>query len=113
LWQKGELKYKGKVVILANEKSQSHAEFTIMCLQTGDNVVTIGSQTSGADGNVSQVVMASGEKTMFSGIGIFYPDGTETQRIGIKIDVVIKPTIDGIRNRKDEVLEKAIEFVKK
>lgn len=111
--KKGELKYKGKVVLLANEKSQSHAEFTIMCLQTGDNVVTIGSQTSGADGNVSQVVMASGEKTMFSGIGIFYPDGTETQRIGIKIDVVIKPTIDGIRNRKDEVLDKAIEVVKK
>lgn len=107
----GELKYKGKVVLLVNEKSQSHAEFTTMCLQTGDNVTTIGSQTSGADGNVSRIEMVGGYKTAISGIGIFYPDNTETQRKGVKIDIEIKPTIQGIINQKDEVLEKAIEFI--
>ena len=56
IWRNGrqtntydELKYKGKVVLLVNERSQSRAEFTAMCLQTGDHVTTIGSQTSGAD----------------------------------------------------------------
>ena len=111
--KKDELKYKGKVALLVNEKSQSHAEFTIMCLQTGDNVITIGSQTSGADGNVSNIEMAGGEKTRITGIGIFYPDKTETQRKGVKIDVVVQPTIDGRIAGKDEVLEKAIELVKK
>ena len=109
----GDLKYKGQVLLLVNEKSQSHAEFTIMCLQTGDNVTTIGSQTSGADGNVSLIEMAGGEKTMITGIGIFYPDKTETQRKGIKIDVIVKPTLEGILEGKDEVLEKAIGLVKK
>lgn len=106
----GELKYKGKVVLLVNESSQSHAEFTTMCLQTGDNVTTIGSQTSGADGDVSRLEMVGGYKTAISGIGIFYPDKTETQRKGVKIDVEIKPTIQGIIDGKDEVLEKAIEI---
>lgn len=107
----GELKYKGKVVLLVNEKSQSHSEFTTMCLQTGDNVITIGSQTSGADGNVSRIEMVGGFKTAISGIGIFYPDNTETQRKGVKIDIEIKPTIQGIINGKDEVLEKAIKYI--
>ncbi len=109
--QSGDLKYKGQVVLLANERTQSHAEFTIMCLQTGDNVTTIGSQTSGADGNVSTIEMVGGYKTLITGIGIFYPDNTETQRKGVKIDIEVIPTMQGIMHGKDEVLEKAIEFV--
>ena len=104
------MKYKGKVIILVNETSQSHAEFTAMILQTGDNAITIGSQTSGADGNVDRFEMVGGYKTMITGIGIFYPDETETQRKGIKIDIEVKPTIQGIIDRKDEVLERAIEY---
>jgi carboxyl-terminal processing protease len=108
-----ELKYKGKVILLTNENAISHAEFTIMCLQSGDNVTTIGSQTSGADGNVSVFKMVDGYKTGISGIGIFYPDGTETQRKGVKIDIKVNPTIDGIAAGRDEILEKALEFINK
>jgi C-terminal processing protease CtpA/Prc len=50
---------------------------------------------------------------MISGIGVYYPDGRETQRIGIVPDIEVKPTIEGIKNGKDEVLEKAIEFIRK
>lgn len=107
----GVLKYTGEVILLVNEESQSHAEFTTMCLQTGDNVTTIGSQTSGADGNVSRFEMVGGYKTMITGIGIFYPDNTETQRKGVIIDVEVKQTIQGIIDGKDEVLEKAIEYI--
>ena len=111
IWGNGALKYKGKVVLLVNKKSQSHAEFTIMCLQKGDNVTTIGSQTSGADGNVSRIEMVGGFKTAISGIGIFYPDNTKTQRKGVKIDIKITLTIQGIINGKDKVLDKGIELV--
>lgn len=102
--------YKGKVILLVNEYVQSHAEFTGMVFQTGDNVTTIGSQTAGADGNVSYIPLIGNYKTLMTGVGLFYPDGTETQRKGLKIDIVVKPTINGIRNNRDEVLERAIEF---
>lgn len=107
----GNLIYTGKVVLLVDENSLSHSEFTIMCLQTGDNVTTIGSQTAGADGNVSRINMVGGYPTGFSGLGIFYPDETEAQRHGVKIDIEVKPTIEGIRAGKDEVLERAMEFL--
>ena len=107
--QKKAKAYEGKVILLVNEITQSHAEFTTMCLQTAENAVIIGSQTSGADGNVSKITMVGGFETMFTGIGVFYPNGKETQRIGIVPDIEVKPTIEGIKNCKDEVLERAIE----
>ena len=103
--------YKGKVVLLADERTQSHAEFTCMGFQTAPDVITIGSRTSGADGNVSRVILPMGIYTSFSGIGVYYPDGAETQRIGIKIDIKVRPTIDGIIQGRDEVLERALKFI--
>ena len=105
-------KYKGKIVVLVNEKTQSNAEFTVMALQATGKVTVIGSQTAGADGNISYLDLPGGFRTSFTGLGVYYPNGEETQRIGISIDHIIKPTINGLKNRKDEVLEKAIELIK-
>jgi len=101
--------YTGKIIMMVNETTQSHAEFTTMSFQAGDNVTTIGSQTAGADGNVSTIVFPGGYKTWISGLGVFYPDGTPTQRLGVKVDIEIHPTVAGIKAGRDEVLEKAIE----
>ncbi len=103
--------YKGKVVILINELTQSQAEYTTMALRTAPGAVVIGSTTAGADGNVSQFSLPGGISTMISGIGIYYPDGRETQRIGIVPDIVMTPTIKGIKEGKDELLDKALEII--
>jgi C-terminal processing protease CtpA/Prc len=79
-----------------------------MALEAGPKTITVGSQTAGADGNVSRIPLPCGLYAMISGIGVFYPDGTPTQRVGVHIDVVVKPTVEGIRQGKDEVLEAAI-----
>ena len=47
----------------------------------------------------------------FSGHDVSHSDGRQLQKIGLVPDVPVKPTIAGIREGKDEVLEKAIEFV--
>jgi C-terminal processing protease CtpA/Prc len=103
--------YKGKVVILVNEITQSSAEYTAMALRTAPGALVIGSTTAGADGNVSTFLLPGGIMTRMSGIGICYPDGRETQRIGIVPDIVFHPTIKGIREGKDEMLEKAIDVL--
>ena len=82
-----------------------------MALRVAPNATVIGSTTAGADGNVSRIFLPGGIFTMISGIGVYYPDGTETQRIGIVTDIEIRPTINGVKLHKDEVLEKAIELI--
>ena len=103
--------YKGKVVIIVNEISQSSAEFHSMAYKVHPNAIVIGSTTAGADGNVSQIFLPGGISTMISGIGVYYPDGKETQRIGIVPDIEVKPTIQGIKEGRDELMEKAIEII--
>jgi C-terminal processing protease CtpA/Prc len=104
--------YAGKVVVIVNSTSQSQAEYTTMAFQSSPNVTVIGSTTAGADGNVSQILLPGGISTMISGIGVFYPDGTPTQRVGVKIDHFLKPTIKGTIEGRDELLEKAKEILK-
>lgn len=44
---------------------------------------------------------------------VYYPDGTATQRISIVPDVEVKPSVKGIREGRDELLEKAVEIITK
>lgn len=105
--------YKGRVVILNNEQTQSQAEYTTMAFRVAPRATVIGSTTAGADGNVSEIVLPGNIQTTISGIGVYYPDGRETQRVGIIPDVEVKPTVEGIRRKKDELIEKAIEIIDK
>ena len=107
---KGSRTFKGKIILLVNEKTLSRAEFTALALQTADNVITVGSQTAGADGDVAIFEYLGGYKTAITGVGVLYPNGSETQRVGIKIDIQVKPTIQGLREGRDEILDKAIEI---
>ena len=104
--------FRGKVIILQNEETQSQAEFTIMALQTVPNVTVIGSQTAGADGGYVKIPLPGGYQATLTGQGIYYPDGRETQRVGIAPDVVVYPTIRGIQAGRDEVLERAIDVAR-
>ena len=103
--------YTGKIIVLINELTQSHAEFVAMKYQCIPNSIFMGSTTAGADGNVSGFTLPGGVNTSITGIGVYYPDGRETQRIGIVPDIEVKPTIKGIQEGKDEVLEKAIQLI--
>jgi C-terminal processing protease CtpA/Prc len=103
--------YPGKVVILVDEIAQSQAEYTTMALRTAPRATVVGSTTAGADGNVSSIILPGNVRTAISGIGVYYPDGRETQRIGIVPDIEVKPTIKGISEGRDEVLEKAVQLI--
>ena len=105
--------YQRRIVIIVNSETQSQGEFTTMALQSSPNVIVIGSKTSGADGNYSSIVLPGGILTWFSGKGVYYPDGSETQRVGVKIDLKVYPTIKGIKAGRDELVEKAIEIINK
>ena len=107
------LPYAGKVVILVNELSQSQSEYTTMALRAVPGAKVVGSTTAGADGNVSTIILPGYVTTMISGLGVYYPDGRETQRVGIVPDVVVQPTIAGVQAGRDEVLERAVQLIAK
>lgn len=103
-------KYKGQVFVLVNEYTQSRAEYMALHLQNAYHVTLIGSQTAGAGGVMVPLDFADGSSAFFTSSGIFYPDFTPIQRFGIKVDVEVRPTVNGIREGKDEVLEVAVQL---
>lgn len=101
-------RYDGKIVVLVDEVSMSQAEYTTMAFRAAPGAIVVGSTSAGADGNVSPFALPGAISTGISGIGVFYPDKTPTQRIGIVPSVEVKPTLAGIRAGRDEVLEEAL-----
>lgn len=102
--------YKGTVIALVDSNTISQAEYTAMTVQALPKGITVGSTTMGADGNISEIPLPDGYITLISGLGVYYTDGSETQRCGIRIDYPVAPTVSGVREGRDEVLEKAIEI---
>lgn len=99
--------YKGRVILLVNESTQSNPEYQAMALQSCPQTLTIGSPTSGADGSIVWIPLPR-QITSFSGFGVLYPDGTQTQTVGVRLDVEVLPTAEGLQAGRDEVLERAL-----
>ena len=103
--------YKGRVILLVDEMTQSNPEFQAMAFQSCPQTLTIGSPTSGANGSIVWIPLP-GQLTSFSGVGTLYPDGTQTQTVGVRLDIEVLPTAEGLQAGRDEVLERALELAR-
>ena len=99
------------MAILIDEGSISSAEFHAMAWRLAPQARVFGSPTAGADGNITHVSLPGGVNTIFTGLGVYNPDKSETQRVGILPDVQVSPTIEGMQAGRDEVLEAALEWL--
>jgi C-terminal processing protease CtpA/Prc len=91
----------------------SQAEHTGLFLKAVSDAVFVGSATAGANGEVTTMKLPGGLTVGFTGQAIKWPDGRELQRKGLVPDVAVRPTVEGIRAGRDEVLETARRIVQK
>ncbi len=106
-------KYKGKTVMLIDERTFSQGEHTGLFLQAANRTEFIGTPSAGTDGDTSDFVIPGGITISFSGHDVRYPNGGALQRLGLQPAVTITPTIKGIRAGRDEVLEGALQYLSK
>lgn len=99
------------VVLLADVAATSFGETIAMFLQASGRVVFVGETTSGTNGDVTAVKLPLGLSAVFSGMEVKHVDGRPFQGIGIIPDVIVHPTIQGIREGRDEILEKGLEVL--
>ncbi|MDH6254173.1 carboxyl-terminal processing protease [Chryseobacterium sp. H1D6B] len=103
--------YQGKLVLLVDYRTQSLPEFDCLILKTYKKTTIVGTQTAGADGNQTRMIFPGGYKISFSGLGIYGADDIETQRVGIKIDIPVQYTFKDFVEKKDPILERAVQFI--
>jgi C-terminal processing protease CtpA/Prc len=105
--------YSGKVFIIVDPESRSASEWYTMSLQKiFPQSITIGQQTAGADGDVVKVDLPGNYLLEFTGNGIFYPDNSQTQQTGVRIDEVIKYKDQDFLNKKDLEFERVLNALK-
>lgn len=105
-------RYRGRTMMLMDERSQSQAEHTGLWLRAANGTLFVGGPTSGANGEITSVSLPGGYTIGFTGQGVTWPDGSQLQRRGLQPDIAVAPTVAGIRAGRDEVLEAAIAAVR-
>ncbi len=103
--------YSGKIVVLVDECTQSTAEFYTMMISSIPGISIFGSQTAGSDGPAIPLLLPGEILTMYTGMGIYYPDRSETQRVGIKLTEEVLRTIEGIRTGVDPLVKRGKELI--
>lgn len=104
--------FRGKVVAVVNEETFGLGEHVCLYLEAAGGVTFFGSPTSGADGDPTNLVLPGGATVVFSGQGIRHGDGRRLQGAGLTPHVAAAPTIAGVRAGDDEVLARAIDWLK-
>jgi C-terminal processing protease CtpA/Prc len=99
--------YRGKTILLVDERTISQAEHTGLFFEAANKTAIVGSPTMGANGDVTTVALVGGMYATFTGHDVRHADGRQLQRVGLQPDVVVRPTLAGIRAGRDEVLERA------
>lgn len=97
-----------KIILIVNSTTQSRGEFQAAVFRNLSNTVTLGNRTAGAAGSLQFIPLAYGLQIGITEIGLANIDSTDRERLGIGIDVEVRPTINGIKQGKDELLEKAV-----
>ena len=99
--------YNGQTLILVDVTTMSAAEDIAAKLQVADNVKIIGESTYGSTGTPMFYDLPGGGRLRVCTIN------TPLSGVGVQPDIPVKRTIKGIVEGRDEVLEKAIEILKK
>ncbi|HEU4932112.1 MAG TPA: S41 family peptidase, partial [Pyrinomonadaceae bacterium] len=105
--------YRGKVVVLINEDAISQAEHSCMMFEAATDVTFIGTPTAGANGDITYMVLPGNLTVSFSGHDVRHADGRQLQRVGIQPTIKVSPTIRGLIDGRDEILEEAVRFLQK
>jgi C-terminal processing protease CtpA/Prc len=104
-------RYRGKVVMLINEQAISQAEHTCLIFSAATDVTFIGTPTNGTDGDITDFVLPGGLSVVFMGHDVRHGDGRQLQRVGVQPHITVAPTIGGIREGRDEVMEAEVKYL--
>ena len=98
--------YTGKTVCLIHENTQSHGETSTEGLKNA-GATLIGNHTAGVNGAAYNFYIPGEIRLAFT---ISYVPG---EGKGIQPDILVTPTIKGIQQGRDEILERAVKFLEK
>lgn len=104
--------YDGPLAILTDRMTSSAAEDLVVILQGNNRATVIGEPTHGSTGQPIFFDLPGGGRVQICTCLSRYPDGRSFVGVGVQPDIMVKRTIKGIAEGRDEVLKAAINYLK-
>lgn len=104
--------YRGTIVVLIDDRAISQAEHSCLFFKEAAPVTFIGSPTHGANGDATVLRLPGGLRMTFTGQEVRHVNGAQLQQVGIQPHIVVRPTLAGVRAGRDEVLERALQYLR-
>ena len=103
--------FRGRVYALIDERTQGAMERLALALEGSTNVVFVGSASAGAAAVPVPLELPGWLTLGVPADEVRHADDGQVHRVGISPSVDLRPTVRGIRDGKDDVLERAQQTV--
>ena len=110
--QPAEKNYNGQLILLIDRETASAAEDMVVLLHAAGRAKVTGEPSFGSTGQPFMLDLPGGGEARICTANCKYPDGREFVGVGIQPDISVHPTIKGIAEGQDEILEAAIKYLK-
>jgi len=107
-----EPRFQGRIVFLTDGRAISYAESVMGIVEHYRLGEIVGQTTAGANGNVNPFSLPGGYRISWTGMRVVKHDGTQHHLVGIRPTVPTDRTIQGVRDGRDELLERALELIR-
>jgi hypothetical protein len=102
-----------KMVFITDGRAISYAESFLGYIQGYKLATIVGQPTAGTNGNVNALELPGGYSVSWTGMRVEKIDGGRHHGVGVVPDVPAERTIRGVRDGRDELLEKALEIARR
>jgi len=102
----------GRVAFLTGPGAASYSESVMGLVEHYHLGEIVGAATAGANGNKAEITEPTGCRTTFTGARVTKHDGSRQHLIGIQPTIPASRTIAGVISGRDEMLEKALAYVR-
>jgi C-terminal processing protease CtpA/Prc len=101
-----------KLVFITDGRAISYAESCMGIVEHYQLGAIVGEATAGTNGNVNPFTLPGGYRISWTGMKVLKHDGARHHGVGIRPTVPLQRTVAGIRQGRDEFLERAVELLK-
>ena len=101
-----------EMAFLINAYAISAAELQLSFFAYSGHGTFIGQPTSGANGDINQLRLPSGRSVTWTGMIAEWSEDDPFHGIGILPDIEVHPTLAGVIEGRDEILEAAVVFLR-
>jgi len=101
-----------KIIFLTGGGAISYAESYMSFIKYYKLATIVGQPTAGANGNVNMFTVPGNYTIRFTGMKVKQQDGSLLHGIGIQPDIFVNKTIKGVKEGRDEYMEKALSLLR-